>query len=242
MSQTEFVMINEKKKNHVSIVIDTSGSMGSTNSDGRTVLETVVQEGITEILESQTEPNPDGSKNVIDIITFNSDVNTIINDIECTENSIKEIKNKLSDLSASKTTALCSAICQAINRLDEKSSSEDTKCIVILTDGQENSSDVSNMPVNFSLSSKSPRQFTKELIQEKQNNGWKIIFIGTDDLDRDKYTQQYGLNADNTISMNRNAHCTQSCYRAVSDSISRTQTNQVDRGFSIEERTRSSKK
>jgi len=238
MSQTEFVMIDEKK-NYVSIVIDTSGSMGSTNPDGRTVLETVVKEGITEILESQKEPNSDGSKNIIDIITFNADINTIVNDIVCTENSINEIKNKLSDLNPSKTTALCSAICQAINRLDEKTSSEDTKCIVILTDGQENSSDSFNMPDDFSLSSKTPRQFTKELIQEKQNNGWKIIFIGTDDLDRDTYTQQYGLIEGNTIAMNRNAQCTQSCYRAVSDSISRTQTNQVDRGFSKEERTRS---
>tara|TARA_B100001094_G_scaffold327742_1_gene386620 strand:+ start:214 stop:936 length:723 start_codon:yes stop_codon:yes gene_type:complete len=237
MSQSEFVIVDDKK-NQVSLVIDTSGSMGSINPDGRTVLETVIKEGITEILDSQTEPT-NGSKNIVDIITFNSDVNIIVDDTECTQDSIKEIKDKLSNLYPSRTTALCSAICQAINRVDEKTSAEDTKCIVILTDGQENSSDASNMPRDFGLSSKNPRQFTKDLIQEKQNMGWKIIFIGTDDLDRDTYTQQYGLKEGNTISMNRNAHCTQSCYRAVSDSINRTQTNQVERGFSQEERTRS---
>jgi len=58
MSQSEFVILIIKK-NSVYVVIDISGSMGNLNSDGKTTLETFTLEGITEILDSQIQVNPD---------------------------------------------------------------------------------------------------------------------------------------------------------------------------------------
>jgi len=86
--------------------------------------------------------------------------------------------------------------------------------IVIMTDGEENSS----KEVTY--------QQVKDLIkQQKEVYNWEFLYVGTDDLNVNKIAQSYNIDPSKTITYARSANGAQYAYDALSSCVSQFRTN-----------------
>ena len=151
------------KKNYLKIifVIDESGSMHGTESD--------VIGGFNSFIEKQK--TQEYGKIDVTLYKFNDECSRIFNDLPL--NKIRPLRNR--DYTPGGTTALYDAIGIAVSKADKNNSHLKAACkpdmvmMVVITDGQENSSrEYSALTV-------------KQLIENhERNENWQFIYLGAD--------------------------------------------------------------
>ena len=139
---------DEKGVTDVIVILDESGSMGSLGDEPR--------QGINSFCEKQKEA---GEFNVT-IVTFNTEVTTHYDRVDS-----KEFTG-LEKFNPNGMTALHDAICLTINNFKEKNEKSGKVIVLIVTDGEENSSREYN------------RHSTKDLITKMEQKGWLFVYLG----------------------------------------------------------------
>lgn len=200
--------------NNIYYLIDESGSMFSRKK--------VVIEGINEFLSEQKK-NP---QCFVNIYSFNSSFKIIyenknINDVE--------YMNEL-EYDPVGTTALFDAMGKVINKIN---SNNGKHVLIVLTDGEENSSKEFNY------------KKIKELIDEKKNinNQFEIIYIGSNQ-DAIFNGEKFGATRESSLSYNDdNLHeamrsATHAVSRYVSEQTQTIEFSQLERDISVGNSTR----
>ena len=138
----------------VIVILDESGSMKSMG------LEPIQSANVFLMEQQKYQTHDDGAKATF--VTFNTRINRVIDNQKLSE--IKEIKE--SDYIPKGGTALNDAVCATIkSKLD--SDKPDNVVLVIITDGEENSSHI--------YSTEDTRKMI-DIVEKK--HAWKVIFIG----------------------------------------------------------------
>ena len=119
-----------KKQADVLILVDTSGSMRENDKLSQ------AKEAIKVFLEDQA------GKNNVSLVSFNSKVQTLT-PLGSLESNRADILAQVDDLSATGNTSLYDAVIEAMNALSSSSDSARIQAIVLLSDGQDTSSNAS---------------------------------------------------------------------------------------------------
>lgn len=160
-----------KQKINVILIIDQSGSMGST------ALET--KQAVTKYIEDQAAITD--AKINLEIVVFDSAVNTLY--------SLDKIKNYSNTFAEAYKPHGFTALYDAIGTTITKHKDSGLKTIVtVLTDGQENSSK------EYSKSK------VAELIKDVQDNlNWEVIFLAANLPNFDSYTDSLHIKGANKV-------------------------------------------
>ena len=130
------------------IILDSSGSMGSQVSD--------VVGGMEQFFVSQRESNPDLR---VTLVSFNTERRTLY-----TDRPVSECTFPQRDYYPTGGTALLDAVGETVESIDRKRGEK--ILVVILTDGEENSS------------RRWTRNRIKALIEAKNPKNWQFLFLG----------------------------------------------------------------
>lgn len=165
------------KRENLLIILDESGSMGSTR------LETI--QSLTSLLnELKVKAQEDDLNIKVTLTTFN---HLVTQQVTHTKLSEIDFDNVLSNYNPDGLTALYDAVGQSVTFLKTKKPNP-TK-VIILTDGYENASKEYN------------QSKIAELLKDVQDNlGWTISFLGANILDINTYVQSLNIKADNSFS------------------------------------------
>lgn len=165
------------KRENLLIILDESGSMGSTR------LETI--QSLTSLLnELKVKAQEDDLNIKVTLTTFN---HLVTQQVTHTKLSEIDFDNVLSNYNPDGLTALYDAVGQSVIFLKTKKPNP-TK-VIILTDGYENASKEYN------------QSKIAELLKDVQDNlGWTISFLGANILDINTYVQSLNIKADNSFS------------------------------------------
>lgn len=165
------------KRENLLIILDESGSMGSTR------LETI--QSLTSLLnELKVKAKEDDLNIKVTLTTFN---HLVTQQVTHTKLSEIDFDNVLSNYNPDGLTALYDAVGQSVTFLKTKKPNP-TK-VIILTDGYENASKEYN------------QSKIAELLKDVQDNlGWTISFLGANILDINTYVQSLNIKADNSFS------------------------------------------
>ncbi len=119
-------------------------------------------------------------------------------------NTIRELTGD--DYTASGTTALLDALGQSITRLSEvpdvKEGKDTQVVVVIITDGQENSS------------KEYKKSTVKNIIEDMQKKGWKFMFLGAN-IDAVSEAGSLGIDTNNAVKYRNTGSAVRSNYDAV---------------------------
>lgn len=203
--------MTDEKYTHIAVIADRSGSMSTIAKD--------MNGGLEEFLKEQAEF--DGTL-LVDITTFDGEVETIAEDAKASEVSHPIIVPRGS-------TALNDAIGVTIAKLGERfakleESQRPGKVIVmVVTDGGENSS----------------REYTtaqvKELVTRQQDEWkWEFMFLGAN-IDSFNVAGGYGIAKGSTINYAASAAGASSVLRSAGEYVTRTRSGLVA-DFTEEER------
>lgn len=165
------------KRENLLIILDESGSMGSTR------LETI--QSLTSLLNELKVKSQEDDLNIkVTLTTFN---HLVTQQVTHTKLSEIDFDNVLSNYNPEGLTALYDAVGQSVTFLKTKKPNP-TK-VIILTDGHENASKEYN------------QSKIAELLKDVQDNlGWTISFLGANILDINTYVQSLNIKADNSFS------------------------------------------
>lgn len=193
---------NLQTKTYYLLIVDSSSSMSK-------LTETTIS-GVNEQIDSikDLEKEYPDQKYFMDFIHFNSKVT-----IEHTNKSASKLEHiNESNYKCSGMTALLDAIGTGVNNLNSRISSEienseATAVVVIITDGEENSS----------------REFdsskVKSMIEELQATGkWTFTFVGAN-IDSITTAKNYGINVNNVMQFSGDANSNTRVYQKVSMSM-----------------------
>ena len=181
-------LINKNSFLSIRVVLDRSGSMQSCKVVTIDALNTYLKE-----LKKEKIWNASLTLSTFDSISI---------DIPISRRPIKRLRKFSLDLLQPRGgTPLFDAIGLAIHDLEQiKESTDENKVLVIVTDGYENAS----------------REYTSEnissKIQEKEEAGWLIIYLGAD---HDAFKQSNSLNFDRERSMRYSKEDSVDAFRAV---------------------------
>lgn len=201
----EIVEVNSKLvETHYLLILDKSGSMSSVRNTTIDGFNEQIQ-----TLKSLDKKFPD-QKYFVSLISFNHDIDEVYMDVPA--DKVKEITAE--DYVPNGNTALLDAMGQGISRLEDKlrPAMEDkdkvvTAVVVIMTDGQENSS--KEWKENGKI---------KKLIERlNKDDRWTISYVGANQ-DAILNSREYGIYAANTV----NYKSTTSGTAAVTDALNST--------------------
>jgi len=179
---------------HVVMVLDASGSMES-------IADNII-EAVNTFINKQKEIKEDDM--VFTLVSFNSNVRTPVKKIKISDMFVITSKHYKPDGG----TALYDAIGETIvNYKDDKK-----VCMVIVTDGEENSSSYYNL------------EEVKSMIEAKKEEGWKFIYLSSDlsvakqgnniSLNSAAYGQK-NVSSNNIYSAELSSAIVEECYTAV---------------------------
>ena len=172
-------------KTQVSLILDESGSMMAT------IDQTI--SGFNEYVDSLRD-----QKGVRFTLTkFNTNHVTIVHDGEKLKNVGKLSRENYKPNYA---TPLLDAVGKTVRALEEKSKKH-RKLVIVLTDGQENSS------TEFS------KEAIKKLVEEKEEQGWKFVFLGAD---IDAFGEAWGIGISKGNTMGYTSANTLEMYKGLS--------------------------
>lgn len=172
-------------------LFDKSGSMESMMKKKPTAVDS-----INEFILSQKGEGE--NNNTMSLILFDDLLTEVFLDVNV--NSVLEIKS--SDFKPDGSTALMDAVGKTIERF----SSDPNVFIVILTDGQENSS------INFTMKD------INNLIREHKLKGWRFKFLGTNQ-DSWNVGHKMGLDRDDCHNFEPNSTSMTNMMRAISTNV-----------------------
>lgn len=202
----------KKNKSEVIIVLDRSGSMESVKSD--------IEKGFKSFINKQKKEK--GECNV-SLYQFDDKYDTVFEN-----RNIKNIGEL--NLQPRGWTALLDAIGITIDavgsRLRSTSESErpETVIILVLSDGQENSS----------------KRYTRSCIQnmvkhQTQKYNWHFVFVGANQ-DAVLTGEQYGFKGESSLTFAANSVGVANAYSALSKGVSSMRTSNIAYAFSSDER------
>lgn len=192
-----------QKFSHIGLVVDISSSM---NNVYEKLIETAIHNFL---LEQATIEN-----NVLFYgITFADKTNTLYNGINLKTETEEELKEVFLNLTVGGCTAYYDSVIEMINLIDKNIDYklEDEVVLCIVTDGLDNRS-------KYNLS-----QFT-QFIKQKKQLGWHIIMMGTNDLDMEELSTQYGIEQQPSLNVGNTQTETENAFRSLSNGLNRVRT------------------
>lgn len=169
--------MTQKKRTYVAIVLDNSGSMQSIRQEAINHFNEQVQQ-----MRAQTKRDP-SLDIIVSLVLFNYQVEVTMDNLNL--DYVKEIT--FADYTPDGGTALYDGIERAIQLIQPKLKPEDAALVVVITDGEENSSTPHN------------RQSVPGKIKELQGTDqWTFTYMGTS-KDLTKFTQEVGASAGNVF-------------------------------------------
>ena len=192
----------ENKTSHIGFLVDTSGSMTS-------IYKNVVEQGLLEFVNEQKKITNDvkfyGS-------TFSNELRHLFNGIDLkTETTISA---KYAEIVPSGSTAYYDAVCDMAGFITNNYTINDEVVMVVVSDGGDNAS------TRHSL------QSMRRMILEKKNLGWNIVMIGTNSLDTDQLSANYGIGRGASLSAAPTQHGMQQAFSGVSAGVQRSRTGE----------------
>ena len=190
--------LSETKTTHIGFLVDKSGSMTR-------MYKNVVEEGLLEFVNEQ--------KNVPHEVRFYGSIFSdelihLFNGIDLkTETTVKEEYNKITP---SGSTAYYDAVVDMIECIKNKYTINDEVIIVSASDGEDNASKT------YSLLT------MRSEILKKKKLGWKFAMIGTNSLDAEKISDEYGIGRGASLNTAATRSGMQSAFRGLSAGIQRT--------------------
>ena len=201
-------------KTLISIVVDRSGSMESMQGETAAALSTFIKD--------QSNGNT-----FITALKFDNYCERFIELERSTEVTISN-----SDVEPRGMTALYEAIGKSIEHTNTISKEFNKIIFVILTDGQENTS-------QGNYRGESGRKLVKEMISDKEKNGdWSFFFLGAN-IDSQVVGSSLGMRGGRCIDFTPNAEGCSNAYRSCSQAVSRFREGDVDAEFNDQERNES---
>jgi uncharacterized protein YegL len=210
--------LSETKTTHIGFLVDRSGSMTR-------MYTSVVEEGLSEFVnEQKKEPHEVkfyGS-------TFSDELTHLFNGIDLkTETTILEEFNKINP---SGSTAYYDAVCDMIDCIRKNYTINDEVIIVSASDGADNASKRHTI------------QTMKRAIQKKKRLGWKFAMIGTNNLDAEQLSQEYGIGRGASLNTDSTRGSMQAAFRGLSAGVQRTRVGEsADIVFTDTERNNSAR-
>ena len=204
----------KKNYSHVSICLDESGSMD-------TILNDTIG-GFNSFLSEQR--NDTQIEKTISLYKFNTNFNTIYENILLSKDNPKNLDNKT--FIPKGGTALYDAILKTVNLtgkfLSDKKEEDrpDNVFIIIITDGEENSS---------------PKEITFEKVKEtikhqKEKYNWNFVFIGAE-LNSVESAVKMGIGRNSTLHFSANDCGTKGVFSSLSRNVTRM-SSENSRGLS----------
>lgn len=196
---------------HVTVVLDSSGSMEKIEAD--------TKGGFNSFIDEQADE--DGSA-AVSLYNFNSGVDRVYHgkDVEDAPHLTDE------NYTPSGRTALYDAIVTAIDEteahLEDADEDAENVIVVVLTDGMENASETSIDAVQDS-------------VEEKRDADWEFLFIGANQ-DAVLTAESMGMSPEKSLNMDHDGEGTNAAVQATSRSISRARQNGQTDGFLDEDR------
>lgn len=188
-------------------VIDESGSMSICQDSTITGINEQIQE---------LKKHPEISTNVT-FITFSGTV---------TDRLVNEPVEKLEEIDKSSyypsgSTALFDAVAHAILQEEERTYNTDdvTRLLIIVTDGDENSSNEYSRYNNGSAK-------IAEMIKRVQEKGWTVSYLGANQ-DLTQVQKDFGLHASNIANFTSTAEGTAAAFSTTTKSLGRYMANRV---------------
>jgi len=201
-------------KTLLSIVVDRSGSMESMNGETANALKTFISD--------QSNGNT-----FVTALKFDNYCERFIDMERSTDVTITD-----THIEPRGMTALYEAIGKAIEHTDSVSSDFDKIIFVILTDGQENSSQGNYRGENG-------RKLVQEMISDKEKNKhWSFFFLGAN-IDSQVVGGSLGMRTGRCINFSPSAEGCSNAYRSCSQAVSRFRNGDEDAEFNDEERNES---
>ena len=146
-------------------------------------------------------------------ITFADKTNTLYNGINLKTETEEELKEVFLNLTVGGCTAYYDSVIEMINLIDKNIDYklEDEVVLCIVTDGLDNRS-------TYNLS-----QFT-QFIKQKKQLGWHIIMMGTNNLDMEELSTQYGIEQETSLNVGITQTETEHAFRSLSNGLNRVRT------------------
>jgi uncharacterized protein YegL len=205
-----------KKLTDITVILDRSGSM-------EYIKESTIK-GFNSFLKEQQ--NSEG-KAKLTLVQFDHEYQVVYEDVDI--KNVKKLNNETFVPRGS--TALLDAIGVTINntknriKLLSKSKRPDNILVIIITDGEENSSNKYTREKIFSKISK----------RENKDN-WKFIFLGSNQ-DAIAVGQEFGINANQSLTFNNSDEGTERAFMSVSNIVHHSRAfGNVNFSFSNEDR------
>ena len=194
----------EGKTSHIGFLVDTSGSMTS-------IYKNVVEQGLDEFIEEQKKIEHEvkfyGS-------TFSNELTHLYRGVDLkTETTIKD---KYYSICPSGSTAYYDAVADMISAISNNYTINDEVVMVVVTDGGD------NMSKRHSLSS------MRGLILDKKNQGWNIVMIGTNSLDTEQLSDNYGIGRGSSLNTTPSQEGMRNAFRGVSAGVSRNRNGESE--------------
>lgn len=202
-----------KKTIHAIFVIDESGSMNLTKTATISGINEQIQE-----LKKHTD-----STVTMSLIKFSGNVTPLY--INQNIQTVEELTEK--SYTPNGTTALFDAIAFAIEsekQLKHKNDTDISKLLIIVTDGQENSS------IEHSIANNGALKLKNKLDILKEDNSWTVTFLGAN-IDLEEIHASLGIAKSNIALYQSNEIGTQAAFNTMSTSLKRYMTTTSTTSF-----------
>ena len=213
---------------HVSVLVDTSGSMESLNPEN-------TSKQLTGLISEQT-----GGQVTVTVARFSDKYEIFLNNVNA-----KDVKITAQDIRPDGSTALYESFCKMIEDVDKFIDGIDTVpnkiVIIVLTDGEENAS-------TGKYANSSGRELLNSKIKTKQEkDNWIFYFLGTN-IDAIKTGTDFGIPRETCINYGSSETGCTNVLRSTSQALNRVRQSQQtnyrdilrDASFTGVERTQSS--
>ena len=194
--------LSENKTSHIGFLVDTSGSMTS-------IYKNVVEQGLLEFINEQKKIEHDvkfyGS-------TFSNELHHLFNGVDLKTDTT--IDNAYYSIVPSGSTAYYDAVCDMIGFITTNYNINDEVVMVVVSDGGDNASR------RHSIHS------MRQMIEEKKAQGWNIVMIGTNSLDAEQLSQNYGIGRGASLNTGATQEGMQQAFRGVSAGVQRSRTGE----------------
>jgi hypothetical protein len=202
-------------KTHVTVVLDSSGSMASIQDD--------TKGGFNVFLMEQREEEGEAT---VTLYNFDDTVDLVYRGIPIEEAP----KLDTESYRPGGRTALHDAMARAIDETEayldghaERTRPENV-VVVVLTDGKENASET-------------PQDAVRERVEARQDDGWEFLFIGANQ-DAVLTAEGLGMGQDRALDMSHSGEGAREAYRSTSQQISNARQEGRTGGYTEEDRRR----
>lgn len=201
---------------HVGILADVSGSMQPLY---RTVIDSALAQFVRPQRHLVTHPVRFFGG------TFANDLQILFDGIDLRQHTDAQLCERFHAVRPSGATAMCDAVQEFVPRMEAGASPGDEFVLCIVTDGVDN------------CSRRCTAAEMRALVDAKKARGWRIIMLGTDDIDVQHLGEKQGIGRAAALTMGRTADDTDAAFRHVCAGLQRVRLgHDADVQFTDDER------